>query len=169
MLVSNIIVIVSLILDGILTNFLPYMVSDLSIFTPLLTVVSLVVIYPFFKKDKKKYLTYSFIVGIIYDLLYTNLLFFNGLIFLVVGLLIIILYQNIGNNYLKIILNIVLVIISYELLTVLVIFCFNLVPLTLDKVIYKISHSLLLNIIYGEVIYLILKKIPKKYLKVRLD
>ena len=57
MLVSNIIVIVSLILDGILTNFLPYMVSDLSIFTPLLTVVSLVIIYPFFKKDKKKYLT----------------------------------------------------------------------------------------------------------------
>ena len=29
--------------------------SDLSIFTPLLTVVSLVIIYPFFKKDKKKY------------------------------------------------------------------------------------------------------------------
>ena len=55
------------------------------------------------KKDKKKYLTYSFVVGIIYDLLYTNLLFLNGLIFLVLGLLITVLYQNIGNNYLKII------------------------------------------------------------------
>ena len=46
---------------------------------------------------------------------------------------------------------------------------FKLVPITLNKVVYKITHSLLLNIIYGELIYLILKIIPKKYKKLKIN
>ena len=56
MLVSNIVFIISLLLDGILTNFLPYMVSDLSLFTPLFSISSLILIYPLLKKDNKKFL-----------------------------------------------------------------------------------------------------------------
>ena len=37
MLASTIILIISLLLDGILSNYLPYLVNDLSLFTPLLT------------------------------------------------------------------------------------------------------------------------------------
>ena len=50
-----IILIISILLDGILTNFLPFLVNDLSIFTPLLTVVSIFIIYPFYRKHEKKY------------------------------------------------------------------------------------------------------------------
>ena len=77
--IKYLIIIISLILDGILSNFLP--VINLSYFTPLLTLTSIFIVYPFYTKDEYKYYITSFIVGIIYDLLYTNLLFFNGIIF----------------------------------------------------------------------------------------
>ena len=80
--ISIIIIIISLLLDGILSNYLPYLVNDLSLFTSLFTLVSIFIIYPFFKKKEKKYLITIFIIGIIYDLFYTNLLFFNGVLFL---------------------------------------------------------------------------------------
>ena len=79
-----IIMIVSFILDGLLTNYLPYLVGDLSWFTPLLTVVSLFMIYPFYRKEEKKYFIIVFILGLLYDLFYTNLLFFNGVLFILI-------------------------------------------------------------------------------------
>lgn len=169
MIISNTIFIISLLLDGILTNFLPYMVSDLSYFTPLLTLTSLVIVYPLFKKEKKKFMIFSFVSGMIYDLFYTNLLFFNGFLFLLLSLIIIKLYEIFGGDYLKILFHILIIIILYETFTALLIIIFNLVPMNIDKLIYKISHSILLNLIYGEVVYFILKRIPKKYLKVPLN
>ena len=102
--ISYIIQILSLLLDGILTNFLPYLQNDLSLFTPLLSVISIFLIYPFFRKEKKKYLINVFIYGMIYDLFYTNLLFWNACIFLVIGLLTIFIYKNYEISLLKIIL-----------------------------------------------------------------
>ena len=169
MLISNIIFIVSLLLDGILTNFIPYMNYDLSLFTPMFTIVSLILIYPLLKKEKNKYLIYCFIAGIIYDLLYTNLLFLDGLVFLLLGLIIMKSDQLFGNGYIKILINIILIISIYETLIVLILLIFNLVPVTIDKLLYKIGHSLLLNLVYGEIVYIILNLIPKKYLKIHLN
>lgn len=169
MIISIIIVIISLLLDGILTNFLPYLSNSLSIFTPLLTLVSIFMIYPFFKKKEIKYLIMVFIIGIIYDLFYTNLLFFNGVLFIIIGLLIIYIYKNYEITPLRLVLYIVLLVISYEVLTGLILLIFNVVPITLYKIFYKIIHSLLLNIIYGELIYLIIYLIPKKYKKISIN
>lgn len=167
--IINIILVVSLFLDGILTNYLPYMTNDLSLFTPLFSVVALLLIYPVFQKEKKKYLIYSFIYGIIYDFLYTNLLFIDGLIFVLLALIIMKIYRYLGTGYIKVLLNIFIVIVIYELLFVSIIMIFNLVPITPERVIYKITHSLIINLIYGEIIYLILSILPKKYLKVPLN
>ena len=59
MIISSSIIIVSLILDGLLSNFLNFMVLDLSLFTPLFTVMSLFIIYPFFHKREKFYYGYD--------------------------------------------------------------------------------------------------------------
>ena len=169
MIISIIIVIISLLLDGILSNFLPYLNNDLSIFTPLLTLVSIFMIYPFFKKKEKKYLITIFVIGIIYDLFYTNLLFFNGILFVLIGLLTILIYKRYEITPIRLLLYIIIVITSYELLTVLIILIFNLVPITIYKVFYKIIHSLLLNIIYSELLYLVIYLIPKKYKKISIN
>lgn len=160
---------ISLLLDGILTNYLPFLGNDLSLFTPLLSVISIFLIYPFFRKEEKKYLINVFIYGLIYDLFYTNLLFWNSCIFLIIGLLTIFIYKNYEISFLKIIIPIIVIITSYELLNASIIWIFHLVPITFTKVIYKITHTLLLNIIYAEIIYLLLKIIPKKYKKISIN
>ncbi|WP_413854736.1 rod shape-determining protein MreD [Candidatus Ruminimicrobium bovinum] len=163
MLISILIGIISLILEVILSNFLPYLNNNLSLFTPMFSIVSLFFIYSFFKKDKYRYFIFSFIFGFVYDLFFTNLLFFNGILFLAIAFLITLLYENLEINFLNIILEIVIIITVYELLTVFIILIFNLVPITPLKVLYKISHSLIINIIYGEILYFIIKHLPKKY------
>ena len=61
MVVAIVILVVSFFLDGILSNFLPYMVGDLSLFTPMITIVSLVLVYPLFTKRLKYYFFSCFV------------------------------------------------------------------------------------------------------------
>ncbi len=164
-----VIIIISILLDGILTNILPYTVNNLSIFTPMFTILIPIIIYPFYLKEEKKYLITLIITGIIYDIFYTNLLFYNAIVLFLFGLIIIKLYKNIGYNYIKVLVYSILGIVLYELFNTIIILIFNLVPITPYRVLYKISHSLLLNIIYISIIYLIIKKLPKKYKKRRIN
>lgn len=169
MIISIIILIISFCLDGILTNFLPYSVGDLSLFTPLTTIVALVIIYPFFYREDKKYYILGVITGFIYDLFYTNLWFLNGILFLLVSFLVTKLYKLVGSNFFKILFQIFIIIVIYESSYALLILIFNLTPMSLSRLFYKISHSLLFNLIYGEVLYLIIKILPKKWKKMRIN
>lgn len=164
-----IIIILSLFFDGILTNLLPYTIDSLSLFTPLLTIVSLILIYPFYQKKLNSYYLVSLITGLIYDLLYTNLLFLNSILFLFLAFIIKYLYNNLEINYLNIILYTIMLIAIYESSQALLLIVFNIVPITFSKLIYKIVHSLLLNIMYTEIIYLIVSHLPKRYLKININ
>ena len=166
---TSIILIVSILLDGVLTNFLPYLVNDLSIFTPLFTVVSIFIIYPLNRKKETKFFILIFIVGIIYDLLYTNLLFLNGLLFVLIALLSKVIYKNFETSYFKLIIYTILIIIVYESVYAGILFIYRVVPITFYKLIYKISHTLILNIIYTEILYLIINKLPKKYKRISIN
>lgn len=166
---SIVIVVISLFLDGILTNYLPYLVNDLSLFTPLLTLISIFIIYPFHRKEEKKYFIILFILGIIYDLLYTNLLFFNAVLFVGIGLLTKFIYKTFEINTLKLLMYLPLIVIAYETATALILLTFNIVPITFYRVFYKISHSLILNIIYGELLFLIIKVLPKRWKKIKIN
>ena len=167
--IGIILIVISILLDGILTNYLPYLVNDLSLFTPLLTVVTISLLYPYYRKKERYFFIMIFITGIVYDLLYTNLLFFNGLLFLLIAYVSKIIYRNYKINYFKLIIYIVLIITIYESLTGIILFIFNLVPVTFYKVGYKIVHSLLLNIIYAELLFLIINKLPKKYKRISIN
>ncbi len=164
-----IIIIISLILDGLLTNFFPFTIGNLSIFTPLLTIVSLFSIYPFYLKNSNKYYMIAIIMGIVYDLFYTNLLFLNGILFLILSIMIKYLYKNFEVNHLNIILYVIILITIYEGLQAGLIIIFNLVPMSFSKLFYKISHSLLLNIIYAEILYFTINHISKKYRKININ
>lgn len=166
---SLIIIIVSLLLDGILSNFLPYLVNDLSMFTPLLTQISIFIIYPFFRKKEKQYFIIIFSLGMIYDLFYTNLLFFNGVLFILLGLITKYIYKKLEVNSLRLILYGLIIIASYETLTGLILFIYNIVPITIPKILYKISHSIILNIIYLEAVHLIIEVIPQKYKNISIN
>ena len=167
--IAYIIIIISFILDGLLTNYLPFMINDLSIFTPLLTIVSIFLVFPlFYKKEKQFFITIS-LLGILYDLFYTNLLFFNSVLFIVIAYLTKYIYKNYEITFLKLIIYITIIIATYECLTGFILFIFQVVPITVNRVWYKIIHSLLLNIIYGEFLLGIMNIIPKKFKKIRIN
>lgn len=164
-----IIIVISILLDGILTNFLPYLVNDLSIFTPLFTLVSIFIIYPFYRKKLTKYYIIVFLIGIIYDLFYTNMLFFNAILFLIIAIISRFIYQHYEVTFISIIIYTIFIIFTYEALTGGIIYLFQLVPITIEKLLYKITHSILLNVIYIEILFLIIKLIPKKYKKISIN
>lgn len=166
---TSIILLISIILDGILTNYLPYLVNDLSLFTPLLTVVSIFILYPLNRKKETKFFILMFIVGIIYDLLYTNLLFLNGLLFFLIAFISKIIYKNFEISYFKLIIYTILIIVIYESLYAGILFIYRVVPITIYKLFYKISHTLILNIIYTELLYFIIKHLPKKYKRISIN
>lgn len=164
-----IIITLSLILDGILSNIFPYTVNNLSLFTPLLTLISIYLICPFYKKKENKYILTIFLTGIIYDLLYTNLIFYNAITFTIIGIISKYIYKHYEINYLNIIIQIILIVTIYESLNALIIILFNLVPMSISRLFYKITHSLLLNIIYSELLLLIINILPNKYKKVNIN
>lgn len=164
-----IIVLISLLLDGFLTNILPYTVENLSLLTPSLTLISLLLIYPFYRKKEMKYTILILITGVIYDLLYTNLLFFNAILFYIDIRIMQYIYKNYEINYFTIIINTIIAITTYEVLQVIIISIYNLYPITLYSLVYKIKSSLLLNIIYAELIYFIISIIPRKYRKININ
>lgn len=166
---TSIILLISIILDGILTNYLPYLVNDLSLFTPLLTVVSIFILYPLNRKKETKFFILMFIVGIIYDLLYTNLLFLNGLLFVLIAFISKIIYKNFETSYFKLIIYTIFIIVIYESLYAGILFIYRVVPITIYKLFYKISHTLILNIIYTELLYFIIKHLPKKYKRISIN
>ena len=159
----------SLLVDGLLSNYLPFMVNDLSLFTPLFTLVSISLLYPYYRKREKHFFIMIFITGMVYDLFYTNLVFFNGVLFLLIACFSKKVFHTYEMDYLKLIVYLILVIVIYESVTGLILFTFHIVPITFSIVLYKITHSLILNIIYGELVYLILNKLPKKYKKISIN
>lgn len=150
---KTLIIISSFILDIILSNVLPFMKGDLSIFTSLFVPITIYLIYPFYKNQKLKYYIESFIIGIIYDLIFTNLLFFDGVIFLIISLVSVKIYKNFIVDKYKNIMYVFLIIILYEFLVASIFLIFNLVPISFYDFIYKISHTLLINVVYGFLLY----------------
>ena len=142
MIFQIVIVIISFFLDGILSNFLPYMLGDISLFTPYLTLVSLIVIYPFFKKRPRDYFILIGIMGFLYDLFYTNLLFTHAIFFLLIGYIVSFIYKKMELNLLTNLFLIILVIIFYQLIFSLSLFIFNVVPITIESIIYLICKYL---------------------------
>ena len=154
---SSIIIISSFIIDLILCLLLPYMRNSLSLFTPLIVPVTIYLIYPFYKKKEKKYIVTTIILGLIYDLRFTNLLFFNAILFLSISLITIYINKNFRVNLLSNTLFTILVIIIYEVTEGLLFYIYGVTTINIREVIYYITHSLITNVIYTTIIYFFIK------------
>lgn len=145
--------------EGIISNFIPINTYFLA---PLTTLMSLLIIYPFFYNDDKNFLMIVFFTGIVYDLVYTNTLLFHGLIFLFMGLIIKKLNVFMSNNtlntaFMGFILIIIYRFISYILFIIVGYGDFNIVHL-----LYSIASSLIFNMIYVAILYMVIDYMSKK-------
>ena len=71
MIISIIYLVISFLLEGIMSNIFPSTLSNISYFTTIYIIISFAIIYPYFDNDKKFFIL-IFIFGILFDILYTD-------------------------------------------------------------------------------------------------
>ncbi len=158
---SYIVAILSLILDGILSFFL----NNNLIFNSLFTLTSLIIIFRYYRrKGDIKYLICCGILGLLYDIIYTDTIFLNVGIYLIIGVLVIKYFKLFSYNLLNSLLLLMIIIFLYRLLTFIVLSNVEIIKLDFNKLFKSFYSSLILNIFYITSFFLKRKKY-KKYLK----
>jgi len=147
--------IIILLLDGVLINMNDYFFNNLNIFYPMLT-ISLI---PFlFDESQKEYYKLCFIIGIIYDLLYSNIFLYHALLFLMLGKINVKIMKYFKNNLFLYIILVILNIIIYDIIGFLLVSITSYQVVEFSDLIYKIKNSLLLNILSGFIYFFLGKK-----------
>ncbi|MBQ8234359.1 MAG: rod shape-determining protein MreD [Bacilli bacterium] len=149
-----IIIFISLILDGIISNIS-------SILIPLFTLLSLIIIKPYYKINKN-YLILSFILGILYDIAYTDLLYINAILFLLTGYFIIFITKRLRDNIFNVTIISILTIIYYRTLSYLTYIISTKDIFNINILFKSIYSSIIINILYIIICYIITSKTSKK-------
>ena len=92
-----VILIVSFILESVISNFFPVN----SFFVSLFSLTAIVAIYPLFEDEKRKYFLAAFLLGLAYDLIYTDTIIFHAIIFCFMAFIIIRLNLVLSDNFIN--------------------------------------------------------------------
>lgn len=154
-----------LVISFLLDNLISFFLNTNLLFNPLLSLVSLIIIFRYYhKKDENKYLITSFVLGLVYDIVCTDTVFLNAGIYLLLSLFIIKFYKIFSYNLLNSAILLIIVIIIYRSITFLVLSNFNFISFNLYHLLQSIYSSLILNLLYLSFFFLKKKKY-KRYLQ----
>ena len=153
------VIIISFILDSVISNF----ISLNSLFMPLFTLMSLIIVYPYFKGNIKNYFTVCFITGLFYDLVYTDTIVIHAFLFLLIGFIITRLNLVFSNNYLNVIIMAIITIIFYRFVSYILLLITNNISFSFMILLKSIYHSLILNIIFVFFTFMITDRISFKF------
>ena len=152
------ILIISFLLDGIITNF----ISIDSIFYPLFTLVALIVIFPYFN-DNKDYYKSAFAIGLAYDLIYTDTLIYYSFLFLFLSFLISKLIKFLADNYISLIIITLIIIVIFRSITFLFISLIGNIPFDINIWFKSIYSSVIINIIYVIILSIVTNFLSNKF------
>lgn len=152
------IVIISLLVDLILSNVISTN-SYLAYLYPMFTLTSLVFISNYYSNpNRKNYYMFILFVSILYDSLFMGNLLISITSFMLIGILNIFLKRHLSNNLFNNILRIISSVVIYEIFILTLLFIVGYRGFDINIVLYKIIHSMLLNIIYMMILFLVLKQ-----------
>ena len=148
--------IISTIIDLLLSTNITNTYQNLNYFFPLILITSLPISY-LLTKNKIIFFIAIIIIGIIYDLLYSDIPLINLYFLILLTLLTKIFYQNKKPTTLNITILTLIGVITYDLYLSLILILTKTQNITINDIIYKETHSLKLNIIYLILSLIILK------------
>lgn len=148
--------IISTIIDLLLSTNITNAYQNLNYFFPLILITSLPISY-LLTKNKIIFFIAIIIIGIIYDLLYSDIPLINLYFLILLTLLTKIFYQNKKPTTLNITILTLIGVITYDLYLSLILILTKTQNITINDIIYKETHSLILNIIYLILSLIILK------------
>lgn len=147
----NLALLFSFIFEGIISNFV-------CVSKPLFTLTALVIAYPYYNSSKE-YFKMCVFFGILYDIVYTDTLFINGILFLGVGLITKKLNYYLVNNLFNSSIILIINIIFYRLCIYFILLLSKNSFLNLFSSIYL---SVLINLIFLYILYFIITNIRKR-------
>lgn len=158
MIVIIIYLIISFLLDSIISLYIPASLTTLSYFKTIYTIVSLVVIFNYFE-NSKKYLIIAIILGALFDIVYTNTFLLNIVIFIVVYFLLTELDYIIPNNLFTINIKSLSALYTYHILTYIILLLTHYNSYSFSILLNILMKSTIMTIIYTTISYLLIKKI----------
>lgn len=151
-------VIISFLIDGLMSELLPFNLINPSWFKTIYSVISLVIIYNYFD-NKKKYLSILIVLGIFFDIVYTNTFILNIVVFLIIYIILSNLDYLITTNIFTINLKTIVCISSYHILTYIILLLANYNNYNIKLLGLILIRSLIMTIIYTTISYLLMNKI----------
>ena len=158
MIVIIIYLIISFLLDSIISLYIPASLTTLSYFKTIYTLVSLVVIFNYFE-NSKKYLIIAIVLGALFDTVYTNTFLLNIVIFIVVYFLLTELDYIIPNNLFTINIKSLSALYAYHILTYIILLLTHYNSYSFSILLNILMKSTIMTIIYTTISYLLIKKI----------
>ena len=149
----------SFILEGIFSNF----ISIHSILSPLFVLMSLIIIYPFLLNNKESYYKICFIVGLLYDLIYTDTIIVHAFLFLIIGFTITKINLILANNHINVMVMALIIIILYRLILYCLLLLTGNISFDIFDLFQSIYLSLVVNIIYIVVMNMITDEISYRF------
>ena len=151
---------ISFLLEGYFTTF----ISLNSLFIPLFTLTSIIILYPFFdiKENFHKYIIISIIFGLLYDIVYTNSVFINTISFTICSVILIFMNHYINSSLILKLGVVTIVIAIYRFISYLLLCIFNYLNFNENILLKGIYSSLIINIIYATILYIISNFISQK-------
>jgi len=149
----------SMFLDILLVNIFRFTGYNISYFYPMFTISSVVYISNYYLHyNRKNYYFIVLLISIIYDTLSVNNLIITIPLFLLIAYLNIKLRKNFKTNLFNNIIFLIISILIYDLGFHLLLVLVKYQELNLVRLFYKFTHSLIINVIYIIVMFLVLKR-----------
>ena len=158
MIIAVIYVIISFLLDGMVSNLIPFNLVDPSYLKTIYSVVSLVIIYNYFD-NQKKYLQILVVLGMFFDIVYTNTFILNIVVFITIYIILSNLDYIITTNIFTINLKSIVCISSYHILTYIILLLANYNNYSIKLLGIILIRSIIMTIIYTTISYIIMNKI----------
>ena len=151
-------VIVSFLLDGFMSLYTNFSIDSISYFKTIYTIISIVMIYHLFSYDKK-YLIIILILGMLFDMVYTNVILLNVIIFVLIYYVVKYLDYVMPNNIFTINIKTLIAIIIYHLVSFIVLNVVGYGSYGVGLLFKILTHSVIITVFYTSLSYLIFKKI----------
>ena len=155
----------SFLFEAIFTN----LINTNSILIPLFTLTSLILVYPYFRKKDFNYILVCLTVGLFYDIVFSDSVFVNTICFGILGLVNMTCYKFVKYNiYTSNIINLILLI-TYRIISYIILLSINYITFN-NYIFFKgIYSSVLINILYGIILYIIIEFLARIFNKKRVE
>lgn len=153
---------ISFLLDFVLLYILPFNYYNISHLQPLFLITAIFLSYKLFNNDKQ-YFTTVFIISILYGSLFMNNILLGMFSLLLISLITKLYNKYINLNNFTLVIAVLFTIIIYDTFIYMMISLAVVSTFSFDALLYKITHSIIINLIYAFIMYnFYIKKVLKK-------